>query len=200
MTTFYLIRHGLKEPIPFDPPLTEIGLKQAEFTAELLKDVEFKEILSSPKLRAKQTAEAIAKFHSNDIKFDTRLIERMEWEDGVTFDEFLMEWNKTDYNRDYQPSNGTASNANGHQMKTLVEELSSEHGDGKILIVTHGGTIGDLLRNLFDESMLPHIISPLTHAPYIDIGECSITIIEKNGDDYKLVKLGDSSHLSAPLT
>ena len=90
--------------------------------------------------------------------------------------------------------------ANGIQMRNLIEELSEKYKEGNILIVTHGGTIADLLRNLFGEENLPHIMSTLTNAKYIDIAECSITTIKKSGNNYELIKLGDISHLSIPLT
>lgn len=199
MLTFYFIRHGLKEAVPFDPPLTRFGLKQAEATAEFLKNVNFKEIVASPKLRTKQTAEILAKPHPLKIELSEKLIERMEWEDGETFDDFIKEWNKTDANRDYQPKNGLTSNSNGLQMKSLLDGFSQRYQDGNILIVTHGGTIADLLRNLFGEESLPHIISTLTNAKYIDIAECSITTVQKSDDKYELLKLGDISHLSISL-
>lgn len=200
MMRFYLIRHGLKEAVPFDPPLTTIGLEQAQAASNLLKDIEFQAILASPKKRTRQTAEIIAKPHPVEIIFDNRLVERMEWQNGEAFEDFIKEWNKTDFNRGYVPKNGTASFANGIQMRKLLEELSEKHKEGNILIVTHGGTIADLLRNLFGEENLPHIISTLTNAKYIDIAECSITTIQKTGDTYELLKLGDIAHLPIPLT
>jgi probable phosphoglycerate mutase len=200
MVTFYFVRHGLKEAVPFDPPLTTIGIEQAKAAADLLKNVEFKEILASPKTRTKQTAELIAKHHSLKITFDKRLLERMEWEENVKFEEFIKEWNKTDLDRNYIPKKGMGSFANGIQMRNLIEELAKKHTEGNVLIVTHGGTIADLLRNLFGEENLPHIISTLTNAKYIDIAECSITTIQNAGGEYKLLKLGDISHLSIPLT
>ena len=74
MLTFYLVRHGAKEAVPFDPPLTKIGLKQAQITASHLQNIPFKEILSSPKLRARQTAELFAKAQAIPISIDDRLI------------------------------------------------------------------------------------------------------------------------------
>ena len=120
MLTFYLIRHGQKEAIPFDPALTAFGIKQAEVTKELLMEVSFKEILSSPKLRAKQTAEIIAKPHSLPIKTDERLIERLEWESEETFEAFIAEWNKTDIDRSYLPKKGISSKTNGERMKNIL--------------------------------------------------------------------------------
>lgn len=200
MITFYLVRHGLKEPIPFDPPLSTIGVEQAKAASKRLKDIKFKEIYASPKKRAMQTAEIIAKPHLQPITFDTRLVERMEWEENVSFEDFIKEWNKTDNDRNYVPEKGTASLANGIRMKKILEEMARKHSKGNILIVTHGGTIADLLRNLFGEERLPHIISPLTNNKYIDIAECSVTTIQSSNDSYTLLQLGDISHLSIPLT
>lgn len=199
MTTYYLVRHGAKEAIPFDPPLTTIGMKQAEVTANHLKDVSFVEVFASPKLRTKQTAEIIAKPHSLSVTTDDRLIERLEWENDESFDEFIAEWNKTDIDRSYLPNKGMSSRANGERMRQILDELSNKHKEGNILIVTHGGTIGDLLRNLFTEEAIDHKLEPISGAKYIDILECAITTIRKDGVKYELLKLGDISHLSIPL-
>jgi broad specificity phosphatase PhoE len=199
MITFYLVRHGTKEATPFDPSLTQVGVKQAETTAELLKNISFREIISSPKLRTKQTAELLAKPQVLPVVIDNRLVERLEWENNTSFDEFIKEWNKTDIDRNYLPRKGMSSSANGEQMKKILDELSQKHQEGNILIVTHGGTIGDLLRQLFTEKAINHKTESTSGAKYIDIPECSITTIQKLENEYKLGKLGDISHLSIPL-
>ena len=62
-----LIRHGLPEKVvtndgsPADPPLSTIGLRQAELVAEYLKDVRLDRLYSSPMRRAHQTAIPLAK-------------------------------------------------------------------------------------------------------------------------------------------
>lgn len=200
MTIFYLIRHGQKEAVPFDPPLTLVGIKQAEVTAEFLKDVQFEEVVASPKQRTKQTAEIIAKPHSIPVNTDERLVERLEWENGETFDEFITEWNKTDIDRSYLPKKGMTSKTNGERMKNLLDELANKHRKGNILIVSHGGTIGDLLRNLFTEKAIEHKTEPMSGARYIDILECGITTVRESDGKYELLRMGDISHLSVPLT
>jgi broad specificity phosphatase PhoE len=197
MLTFYLVRHGTKESLPFDPPLTELGIKQAELTAKHLKNISFKKIIVSHKLRTQQTAGIIAKHLSLPIFTDSRLRERLEWEYGKTFNEFWSEWQKTDIDRNYKPEVGESSNNKGKSMKQVLGELSEEHKDGNVLIVAHGGSIADLLRNLFEQEDLPHVVNPKSGAKYMDIRECSVTIIQKFDDEYKLLKLGDISHLSA---
>ncbi len=199
MLTFYLVRHGTKEAIPFDPPLTRIGLKQAEVTADYLKAISFIKVIASPKLRTQQTAKEIAKQQSLPIYTDERLLERMEWQENETFEEFIAEWNKTDIDRSYFPRTGMSSSANGKQARKLLDELSNQHEEGNILVVTHGGTIGDILRNLFTEEKINHATEPKSDAKYIDLLECSITTIKSGSGNYELLMLGDISHLSIPL-
>lgn len=199
MLNFYLIRHGAKEAITPDPPLTAIGVSQAEVTAKFLQNVSFKEIVSSPRLRAKQTAKIIADNQKTNVSIDNRLIERLEWEPDETFSQFLDEWNKTDIDRDYQPRKGNSSSTNGKRLGNFLNELSANHKEGNILIVTHGGSIGDLLRYLFSEQDLEHKTEANSGAKYIDVSECSITKIQKDDEGYKLLSINDISHLSIPL-
>ncbi len=199
MTTFYLVRHGNKEAIPFDPSLTTIGIKQAEVTAEYLKEIPFTRIVASPKVRTRQTAEIIAKPHNLSVTLDPRLQERLEWENKESFDEFIAEWSKTDLDRSYQPTTGDSSEGKGKIMQAVVDELAPKDGD-IILIVGHGGSIGDLLRRLFGEEATPHRIDPVTNAPHIQIRECSITQIEKDEETYRLVSLNTTDHLLEALS
>lgn len=199
MITFYLIRHGTKEAIPFDPPLTAVGIKQAEATAKHLMDIPFKAIITSPKKRTQQTAQIIAAKLEIPVTINDVLQERLEWESNQSFDEFLTEWNKTDLDRTYTPLQGKGSKENGGKVKKLLEELAQEYIDGNILIVSHGGTIGDILRAVFNEDQLEHVVEPKSQARFIDLQECSITIIEKEHEKYNLVKMNNISHLSIPL-
>lgn len=198
MLTFYLIRHGQKEDIPFDPALTKLGIKQAEFTGEYLKNISFKTIVASPKLRTQQTAKIISEKLKLPIYTDLRIQERMEWEKDKTLEQFIKEWIKTDLDREYQPEIGDSSINKGKKMRQVIDELSNKYKEGNIIVVTHGGAIGDLLRNLFKEEILIHTTDPITGTKHIEILECSISIIQKS-EEYKLLKVNDISHLSIPL-
>ena len=83
-TRFILVRHGEtkwnQENIfrgQTDIPLNENGLKQAELTGKALSLLSFAKIYASPLLRARQTAEAIAKFQSTrqEVITDNGLID-----------------------------------------------------------------------------------------------------------------------------
>ena len=75
-----LIRHGLPEKVvttdgsPADPPLSAIGLKQAELVAEYLKDVRLDRLYSSPMRRAHQTAIPLAREQSLDIETEEKIL------------------------------------------------------------------------------------------------------------------------------
>ncbi len=55
--------------------LTETGVDQATFTGEQLKGLKFDGIISSPVLRAIQTANIISQYLNSEIKIDYRAIE-----------------------------------------------------------------------------------------------------------------------------
>ncbi len=78
-----LIRHGesianVMNIITEDPdehPLTERGIEQVLFSAEQLKGMVFKGIISSPILRARQTARIVADLLNLEVKIDNRIRE-----------------------------------------------------------------------------------------------------------------------------
>lgn len=195
MLTYYIVRHGLKNEVPFDPALTEIGINQAKMTSEFLKYVPFDEVVASTKLRTQQTARLIAEPKGTRVLYDERLIERLEWESSQTFQEFLDEWIKTDFDRFYEPKIGYSSVYKGMVMREVLDNLYEKNSKGNVLVVSHGGSIGDLLRNIFGEENLPHAIDPNSGAKYIKIKECSITKIERSEDKFNLLSLNDYSHL-----
>src|SRR5690348_11293411 len=68
--TLWLVRHGQALPAHLrtddeilDPPLTEVGRRQAEAVARRLADVDVSVIFTSPLKRAIGTAEAVARVH-----------------------------------------------------------------------------------------------------------------------------------------
>jgi len=74
---FYFVRHGQSEAnaarliADSTPKLTKLGREQAIETANSLKDIKITKILTSPLIRARQTAEIIASelgLHVGDIE------------------------------------------------------------------------------------------------------------------------------------
>src|SRR3989304_1445431 len=102
MTTFYFIRHGLRDSRAESTSLSDVGKKQAEITAKYLVNRDIRAIYSSPMKRTQQTAAILARHLKLRVLTDDRLKERLNWGDrkGETFDEFLKEWIHTERNRD----------------------------------------------------------------------------------------------------
>lgn len=177
MTIFYLLRHGDKEFMPGDSPLSSKGIKQAETTAKSLKDKNIAVIFSSQLKRAQETAQIISRVLNLPMCVDERLKERMNWGDkkGQSFEEFNVEWRKTDKDRNYKPTPGNSSFKTGHNLKLFLDEMSKKHNNQTVIVITHGGAIGDFLRNVFKEEDLPFAVNKETNARYIKILGCSIT-------------------------
>src|SRR5687767_6030522 len=75
-----LVRHALPERIiatdgPADPPLTELGHRQAKTTAEWLAPERFDALYTSPLQRARQTAEPIASCVGLEIQVEDGIAE-----------------------------------------------------------------------------------------------------------------------------
>ena len=80
--TIYLVRHGQTELNKdkvfrgrLDPPLNNTGHEEARATAAFMKNVEVSFILSSPLLRAVQTAEPFARMKNLEVKTVRELID-----------------------------------------------------------------------------------------------------------------------------
>lgn len=202
MITFFLIRHGQKEEGFGNSPLTDVGKKQAEYTAKYLKDKNIEYIYASPLKRTIQTAKIIAGELHLEVNTDGRLRERMNWGDksNETFDQFMQEWKKTDFDRDYQPSHGDSSRKAGQRLESFLHDVSKSISQGTILVITCGGTIGDFLRNVFPKKDLPILKDEVSQARYIDILNCSITVVGKNRGKFLLKQIGAINHLPTPLT
>ncbi|MBS0272746.1 MAG: histidine phosphatase family protein [Proteobacteria bacterium] len=84
LTPFYFIRHSETDwnnrniiMGSNDIPLNELGLRQAHEASQLLKKESFDVIISNTKLRARQTADIIAKATKKPILFEEGLTERI---------------------------------------------------------------------------------------------------------------------------
>ena len=197
MTKFYLIRHGKKEETSGNPFLKDIGVVQARLTAEFLRDKEIHRIYTSPLNRTIQTAQIIADILNLQIEKDERLVERMNWGDDPTetAKQFMDQWTKTDLDRHYQPPHGFSSHESGKRIESLINNLAAVHQEKNIALITHGGTIVDLLTNVFPPELLPLKQGIYSTVKSIDIFECSITIIEKHNKSFNLIQVGSVDHL-----
>jgi broad specificity phosphatase PhoE len=194
MTIFYLLRHGSRVSRHEDTLLSETGLTQAKLTAEYLQNHNVGAIYASPLPRTQQTAQIITTKLKLPIITDPRLTERMVFDETKreNFGEFLQEWDKTMANRTYQPTYGDSSNSSGERLKNLLDEVTNQHIN---VFVSHAGVIGDLLRTVFTDQMLPFQDDPVASLKWVPIRECSITEIHKENNVYTLKRVNDTNHL-----
>ncbi len=122
-----------------DIELNEEGLKQAEITSKLLENERIDLIISSPLIRARQTAEIININQKCNIICDKRIKERDYGEfEGL---------NKEDFNfRDFwtYSKNLTYNKAENIQVFfrrifDFLDEIKEKYKDKTVLIVVHGG-------------------------------------------------------------
>lgn len=119
-----------------DPSLTERGRAQAEAVAGRLAGSNPAVVLTSPLLRARETADAIAAASGALVRIDARLVELDygEW-DGLRFSEMppdaLARW-RTDPT--FAPPGGESLQA----VSERVDAFCSEHADGPTVVaVSH---------------------------------------------------------------
>ena len=144
----YVVRHGQtpwnvekKMQGSADIPLNEKGIEQAYETKNNLKGKKIDFIISSPLIRAKQTADIINEERNLPIIYDERLTERYYGEfEGVskqTFD-YNSFW-AYEKNMKYEKAENIQDFFN--RINEFVEDLKSNYNDESILIVCHAGVM-----------------------------------------------------------
>ena len=175
-----------------DSPLTESGLSSAGLLAERLKDIEFDKIYASDQKRAVETAKILRGDRNTEIISleDLRELGFGKWE-GMTLQEIQSAYPE-EYNT-YKQSPDRYQSVGGENLEMLFQRIgraidnitSGDHSD--VLVVSHGVAIRA-------------IISTIMKLPIERFGEIpvypgtSLTIIEGEGRDLKILKMADIEH------
>ena len=150
-TQVFLVRHGAtkwnKEKRAqghADIDLNEAGHKQAAAVATELAHIDLDAVYSSDLKRALDTATAIAHAQGLEVHIDKDLreIDQGEWE-GLTTDEIRARWPELwGPNRHYnaRPGGESPQQVRERALAALTRAVEA-NPDGKIAIVSHGGTI-----------------------------------------------------------
>jgi len=139
-------------------PLTEIGIKQAEHTAELLEHMNVSAIYSSPIQRAKHTADIVAERNSLDVTIDDRLIELdMGKFTGVPYDEIFTSHGNVFmkfYNSELEIAHNGVETFTEVKKRVLgiVDHVIEKHPDENVVLVTHMDPIKAMLSTIVDLS------------------------------------------------
>jgi broad specificity phosphatase PhoE len=181
----YVVRHGETNANVngylqgwSNDPLNENGIKLAVITGQGMKGIKFDCCISSPLIRAKETAEIILRESGNDISitFDDRIKE-------INFGDYELKSTKspefglffTDPFNCPQFPNGENVQMVMKRTQNFLSELIQRDDDESYLIVTHGCALRAMLNYLYaDSSDYWH-----GHVPY----NCCVSIIEvRNGN------------------
>ncbi|PHE53611.1 histidine phosphatase family protein [Bacillus pseudomycoides] len=149
----YVIRHGEAEGNRPEDPLTSTGKEQANQLADFLiqqGEVKVDRLISSPYIRAQQTAEIIDRRLNIDFLTDDRLRELdfgnasddvdLKGQLRIHFQDFELKFERGESNRDVM-----------ERVSALVNELLQSSSEGMFILITHRVTMTLLLR-YFDES------------------------------------------------
>lgn len=146
---FYFIRHGETEwnkrgiiMGSMDIPLNELGMQQAHDASFILENENFEVIVSSPRIRAKQTAEIISKKTNKPLMFEEGLVE-INWgaAEGTPHDP-----RKSIFNIEETPEGAEPFVV---FQQRVVEAISAILFMEKLpLIVSHGGVFKALMYHL----------------------------------------------------
>jgi probable phosphoglycerate mutase len=201
----YLVRHGQTEFSrenrfcgTSDPALTKVGSEMAEAFAKAYASLKWEAIYTSPMVRARQTADALARPAGTTpiIEDGLKEIAYGEWE-GLTVDAVKARWPEAyaywadDVASRGTPGGETAFHVAARAMRT-VEAIRTRHESGNVLLVSHKATLRIItcaLLGLDVRLFRERIAQPVA----------AVTMFEIASGTAKLAILGDRSHLSDEL-
>jgi broad specificity phosphatase PhoE len=204
MLTIHFVRHGdttqAAEGVfcgDLDPPLTEHGRAQAELVARAVASYGASALYSSPKLRARQTAEPIARACRLQpvVEPGLREIAYGTWEGRTEADirasdpGAFQEWT-VDPALVAPPGGESAFQIAGRALP-VVARIRQEHRTGHVLVVSHKATVRVIVCALLGVPLArfrSHIACPTA----------SITTFELDEHSAMLLGAADVHHLSPP--
>ena len=132
-----------------DLPLTARGLEQARELAEKMADKKLDLIISSPMIRARQTAAAVSEVTGVQVLIDVRLIEQ-DFGDFEGMDRGTPEYLENKRRFAYRYPNGESQMQVAHRVYGFLAELKARYPEGNILLTCHGG-VCRVIRTYFED-------------------------------------------------
>jgi broad specificity phosphatase PhoE len=199
-----LVRHGATannvcRPLKLqgrgsDLPLSAEGLRQAQETGRFLADVHLAAVYSSPLLRARQTAEAIARSHALPVQTlpDFIEVDVGQWEDW-SWEDICTRW--PEEHRRFMDDPASHPYLGGETMGQVYQRVAPawdvllrQHTGQTVVVVTH---------NVVNRVILAPLLGlPLKQARSIHQDNCGVNVIQCRGGETKLITLNSVGHLS----
>jgi len=159
-----------------DIPLNANGLQQAKKLADSLSAVEFDMIISSPLLRAKQTAEVIHKLYNVPLVFINEFAEiNIGVYEGLTREQAQAQypdiWARLGSRPpDAAPTGGETHKQFDARIATGIEQIKTAYSENKVLLVCHAFSarvINRQLKGLSFEKMHEFILGNCEIVKYV---------------------------------
>jgi len=201
MTRLFLVRHGQSEwnaagriQGQIDIQLDETGCRQAELIADRLAAEPVAAVYSSPLLRAKSTAEAIADRFHLPVQLDLRLMEYdfgvisgSTWHEVVeNHPEFASRWLEDPWAVPVADSEGRVNFA--ARVMSAMQDILAQHPAEQVVVVAHGGTFGVYLTAMLGMD--------LNRRHPFHFGNTSLSLVEVRDDAFHIHYLNNTCHLS----
>ena len=167
MTSLIVIRHGETDwnrqhrfQGQIDVPLNALGLEQARRLGQRLATAPIDALIVSDLQRARQTAQAVADVQGCDVKIDPLWREQgfgiLEGLDVPTIrshhGDLWAQWLR--HEADYSLPQGGESNTAFHaRTMAALQALLAAHAGQRVVVVTHGGVLDMLWRNVHGLSL-----------------------------------------------
>ncbi len=201
-TEILLVRHGESQPVdpdhPFelvdghgDPPLDPVGVEQAERLANRLAGEEIAAIYVTTLRRTVETAAPLAKRLGIEphIEPDLREVFLGEWEGGllrVKAEQHDPAFVRAIEEGRWDPIPGAEpTDVFSARVHAGIARVAGAHPDDCVVVVTHGGVIGQVLANATDARGFA----------FIGADNASISHIVVEGDRIVVRRFNDTTHL-----
>jgi broad specificity phosphatase PhoE len=201
MLHLMLVRHGESEwnaqrryQGQSDVPLSALGRRQAELVAERLAGQKIDAVYASDLQRAWETAGPIAEKNGLQVISEPRLRElKFGVLEGLTFEEaeaqypeMIAAWLE-DFNR--PPEGAETIDVFNARCASLLEELKQNHDEQVVLLVAHGGSLSEILREVLGLSREKRW--------YLEMENTSLSEVLIAETFVSLKRLNDTCHLAA---
>ena len=200
MLRLLLVRHGETDwnasgryQGQMDVPLNAAGHEQADILARRLAAYPISAIYTSDLARAWQTAQVIGKVCALEVHPEPRLRELSfgEWQ-GLTYQQIgqrdpdgLARWSSDRVN--LSPPGGEGLGEMATRVQDFLSQIRSEHQEGTVALVSHGGTIRIVLCVLLG--------LPLASYWQFEVDNTAIAEIEWRSLGPVVVRWNDAHHL-----
>ncbi len=185
--TDFNLEHRLQGALPV--PLNARGRAQSQTLAAYLKSVPLDALYSSPRSRAKETAQIIGAVIQQPVREDSRLAEIAFGDfEGYTFaqvaDRFPAAYRKWESGyRAYRVPNGESRLDVLRRMRAAWQEIVSDSASETVAIVGHSSAMMIMLSGMFAQ------------LPAGSMKNTSITTLERYEDVWEISGFGQLPHL-----